>query len=575
MEEPYIKQPAEGENLYTQLQKQTLKDVQRFSGKVWTDFNIHNPGVTLMDIANYALTEMDYKLNCDLWSYLTPEKEKFEAKRIGLFPAEEVYTTSPITVEDYCQMFYSHIPELANVRIDCNPATGGYTAKLSLAPFEADSDSIVKQVRELYHSHRNLCEHLEHVIVTQPDELIFHAEFEIEPGASGTRILAKLYCTILQHLSGSTPQAEQTEYELYKKLRQVKGIHSFSTCYLMKDGEPLTEFSQGYSLLIPQKEEDLKVRIRCGNCRIQVDMEKFTQRLKELYYIEEPDRTDTSDIPDSTESDIEGIDDTLFTHFPIARDFPACYHLSPENEASTVSFEAYLSLYDRIIRQGLQEVKDLRYLFSIEEKDTVDPPSPHAYMLKSRYLDFLDQLYSVESQPAWMQEFEYSGETEENTLRHRTEFLRHVPRLIKNRAQAVNITREDSKHNVATIKEWFYKILGIDEEELNHSDEKLHVVEPILCDPSRPFTLLFILPAWTPRFQVPRFREVCKELLRSLLPAHLRGTIYWIDHPSMLKFEEFYQLWRKSLTRQYEEVSPIWLRMMDEALSKPEEIHII
>lgn len=51
---PYIRQLAENENLYSYLQRQTLEEVHRLSGKVWTDFNAHDPGVTLADIANYA-----------------------------------------------------------------------------------------------------------------------------------------------------------------------------------------------------------------------------------------------------------------------------------------------------------------------------------------------------------------------------------------------------------------------------------------------------------------------------------------------------------------------------------------
>lgn len=54
---PYIRQLAENENLYSYLQRQTLEEVHRLSGKVWTDFNAHDPGVTLADIANYALTK--------------------------------------------------------------------------------------------------------------------------------------------------------------------------------------------------------------------------------------------------------------------------------------------------------------------------------------------------------------------------------------------------------------------------------------------------------------------------------------------------------------------------------------
>ena len=84
----YIRQLAENENLYSYLQRQTLEEVHRLSGKVWTDFNAHDPGVTLVDIANYALTEMDYKLGFGTMDYLTGEDGIFKPERFGLFPPE-------------------------------------------------------------------------------------------------------------------------------------------------------------------------------------------------------------------------------------------------------------------------------------------------------------------------------------------------------------------------------------------------------------------------------------------------------------------------------------------------------
>ena len=77
----YIRQLAENENLYSYLQRQTLEEVHRLSGKVWTDFNAHDPGVTLVDIANYALTEMDYKLGFGTMDYLTGEDGIFKPER--------------------------------------------------------------------------------------------------------------------------------------------------------------------------------------------------------------------------------------------------------------------------------------------------------------------------------------------------------------------------------------------------------------------------------------------------------------------------------------------------------------
>ena len=304
-------------------------------------------------------------------------------------------------------------------------------------------------------------------------------------------------------------------------------------------------------------------------------------------------------------------------------------------------------------------------------------------------MDFLDQLYCVESQPAWMEEFDNYGETKEEILRRRAGFLRHIAYLIKNRAQARNITDSDGKENVAVAKEWFCRLLGIswnenrsvgnvlashnlmlmktngkgkiprnfinarliderilenchmepivheeqpedenekfeqysrlrtelpvfnqnfissglfrggifldnyrlvlaDEneymlvfrnreeniwmnlgrtnkkvelnslanilryylQELNHACETLYIVEPVLSK-SHPFTLSLVLPSWTARFWSPRFREVCRDLLRSILPAHLSGTIYWLNIAFMQEFEDCYRLWRQALAKQY------------------------
>ena len=72
--DPCIIQQAEEDALYTKLQTQTLEEVQRLAGKVWTDYNVHDPGVTTGDITNHALVELDYKLGFPLTDYCV-EKE--------------------------------------------------------------------------------------------------------------------------------------------------------------------------------------------------------------------------------------------------------------------------------------------------------------------------------------------------------------------------------------------------------------------------------------------------------------------------------------------------------------------
>lgn len=738
--QPYIRQKTEDEELYSRLQKQTLTEVQRLSGRVWTDFNVHDPGVTLADIADYALTELDYKLNFPLVDYLTTKDNTFDPKRFGLFPPDEVYTTAPVTTEDYRKLFFSYIPELENVWIKCNMDTGGYIIKVLLSPFEEENKDVVKQIKAIYNSHRNLCEYLEDVDVVHPEELDFHAEFEIEPGNDASVILARVYLTILRYLSGGVslsipedqptsglsleqwlegsenalriviPEQQNTEYELYKKLTAIKGIRSFSTCYLQKGLNPLTDFSKGYSLKIPRQEDEMRnIRIRCGRSLVDVDMEKFSEQLKTFYYTKGSIRTKKTGKKEYDWGSPEGTYRDIFSHYPIAREFPACYHLSTDKVTAT-SFEVYLKLYDQVIENGLQQVKELPRLFSILEIDMNYPSTRNLYVLKSQYLDFLDHLYGVESQPVWMEESDCYGETEEDILRRRTDFLRHIARLLKNRAKARNITDENGGGNIPAVKEWFCRLLGInwdesrsvgnvlathnlvlmrtegkgqrfrgrlaaklisekmldddsveavwrvelpdDEDEkieqyemmrrelpvfnhnfissglfrggvllsnyrlvhaadhgymlvfnnqeekfsmnlgrigkkehlnllanilcrylleLNRECETLYIVEPVLSDIQNPFTLSFVLPSWSTRFHSARFREVCRELLHSLLPAHLKMDIYWLGISSMQEFEDYYRLWRKALARQYTDDAQMLLEGMNNVLKNTKE----
>lgn len=714
---PYIEQQDKEDALYTKLQRKTREEIQRMSGKVWTDYNAHDPGVTLADIANYALTELDYKLGFPLADYLTDENGELDLRRFGLYLPEEVYTTTPVTGDDYRRLFLASIPELANVTVTAHVKTGGYTVRLFPSPFEdwKEHETLEEQVRKAYNSHRNLCEYLEKVETVRMEELDFHADLEIEAGEDASDVLARLYLEILEYLfrtpvlstpdedkdglppaewlegqAGALrvtfPDQEDTEHELYGRLCRVKGVHAFKTCYLMLDGKPRNDFSKGFGLHIPEKEEDINVHIRQGIHEVSIDFDRFRTRLETLYRIREYQRRNKADNSlKSGWSQPEGTYRDVYTHYPIANDFPACYRLSTDGKATT-SFEAYLKLYDKVIEDGLQELKELPQILSLSDEDAGILSDNHARELKKEYLDFLDRLYGVESQPAWLAEQNNYGETEEGTLRRRMKFLRHAAGLTRNRSRARDILdiRGETENGTPTVKRWFCLLLGINPDdrravsnvlpehnllitektedrpfmdidsllihermldadnvervdymelasdetekqeeyrqmraglallnenrisgdlfrggtdlanyrivnagagqyllayrnrehrgwtnlgrsgdkdrlarmanilrrflrELNRACETVYLVEPVLADKSRPFHLIIVLPAWTARFHSPRFRESCRKLLRSLLPAHLDGTLYWLDERGMKLFERCYHPWVHSL----------------------------
>ncbi len=421
----YIEQIEMEKDLYTILQQRTLSEIQRLSGEVWTDFNAHDPGITTADIANYALTEVDYKLGFQFQDYLTDTEGNFSPERYGFFLPEEVYPTAPVTSDDYRKMMLAEIPELDNVNVVVHEkALGSYDIKLYLSPFFQSNEDIVKRVHKLYHAHRNLCENLHEISFPQLTELDFHSELEINPGTDATSIVVQIYWNIIYYLSGSIrmeyqnkhfrsamaledwmegtntdfrviiPRQNETEQELFSLLLQIDGIKSFKTCYLIKKNdksvpsrtpapqpETISDFKEGFCIFIPKYQHELNVKVRIEGTEMPVNIERFIEELQALYFSEKSNRLHHSGkssdkwafsrslIPDSTYRNVHH-------HRSLATDFPECYRIEMNKERSTNgttpgSFEAYLKLYDWIIERGLNELAGLKELLAITPDTTV------------------------------------------------------------------------------------------------------------------------------------------------------------------------------------------------------------
>ena len=465
--EPYIEQQSQEDALYTKLQRQTLDDAQRLSGKVWTDYNAHDPGVTIGEAANHALAELDYKLGFPLADYLADGDGTPDIRRFGLFPPDTACTTHPVTIDDYRRLFLDTFPEIDGVLMTCDTTTGGYAIKVLPSPFSAkDGKTLCREVEALYQRNRNLCEFLNgEVEILHPDELELHAELGIEAGEDASTVLARIYATALRYLSdGMRPDAQKlTEHELYKLLRETEGVRSFTTCYLMKDGQPQTDLSQGFSLQIPKDIDTLHIRIHQEGYEAKPDVPLFRSRLEALYQASRRRLPGQQEQGESAEDahPLKAACHDIYGHYAIIHDLPNCYR-----QSANTPFTQYLSLYDEVIRTGLSEVKELSDILSLEPGKAGDLSDHRIRELKVRYLDFLDCLYGVESHPAWLAEENGYGETEEGTLLRRMGFLRHAARLVRDRSHAINIKPgDDGESGTPTAKEWFCRLMGVESDD--------------------------------------------------------------------------------------------------------------
>ncbi len=414
---------SERDDLYTELQRKTLNELQRLSGAVWTDYNPSDPGVTIADAADYALTETDYKLDFALEDYLAAEDGTWMGEMFGLFPPEEVYPSAPVTADDYRRLILARFPMVEDAKVTANAASRTYDFELRLSPFFTDDRSLPERVGRFLNRHRNLCERIGTVAVRQTEALFFEADFEIETGQEPTDLLVKIYWTAMHYLAGSVeivrpendgafpagadewydgpvddvrveiPAQRNTESELYRKLRQLPGIVSFKTCYFKDNANRIiTDFSAGYSLQLPENFRHIAVRIK-GKAA-EPDMQEFREKLRARYFMHSTfrlrsllhEQESTFEKGNCSDRNREPIGGTtyratyrnVYAHTPIAHDLPSHYATSERDfqrdtpartRADIRNFGHYLKLFDMVLMRGLQELDGLKKVLDIEHTD--------------------------------------------------------------------------------------------------------------------------------------------------------------------------------------------------------------
>ena len=82
---------------YDFLREEGLKAIQQMAGTTWTDHNVHDPGITMLEELCYAMTELAYRINYDMKDLLS--KEGASAYGSCYSPAT-ILTTNPVTMLD-------------------------------------------------------------------------------------------------------------------------------------------------------------------------------------------------------------------------------------------------------------------------------------------------------------------------------------------------------------------------------------------------------------------------------------------------------------------------------------------
>ena len=91
-----------------------LERLRALAGAVWTDHNVHDPGITTLELLCYALTDLVYRASFPVGDLLAGSTaDATAAARAQFFTAREILPTRPLTLADYRKLLID-VPGVKN-----------------------------------------------------------------------------------------------------------------------------------------------------------------------------------------------------------------------------------------------------------------------------------------------------------------------------------------------------------------------------------------------------------------------------------------------------------------------------
>ncbi len=263
-----INKQDENPGNYYWLREHGLKYIQELSGQIWTDYNTHDPGVTILEILCFALTDLDYRTSFPIEDLLAEETDNEQAMHEQFLSAIKALPSRPVSIADYRKLLIdipgvknawlkkgdSEVPvyfnkekeELTTLKtglntIDPIDIKGIYKVIIEfeseLKP--AQQKAILAEVELRLHANRNLCETFDSVEPITPQDFILCGEIGLSSSAKIEEVEAKILFEVQNYLSPSVHA-----YTLQEMLDKGKKAEEIFEGPLYQDSEQL--FSGGF-----------------------------------------------------------------------------------------------------------------------------------------------------------------------------------------------------------------------------------------------------------------------------------------------------------------------------------------
>lgn len=402
--------------------------LQSMCGATWTDYNLHDPGITTLEQLCYALTEVKYRAEFDVADYLAGPDGTIDFERHALYRPQDILPSQAVTLADYRKLIIDGVPGIDNVWLRTQDPSGAempglYSAYVRLSDAASaglpgsDTDWVVQQVRKVYANNRNLCEDLHEIRIVEQRRYALHGRIELDGDRPPAEILAQIYyrsgllvargieffpyeelmargASLEQLFSGPLTnhgyidearlgQSEGTVsiVDLFGLIGRIEGVKYVDQLEFQDelgrrvDILRVDDFLTGVPYLVyPATDEAIGVRLYKNGRPHLVSFVAFSSELDRLRAERRSVKRGAADLEALSALPV-GVPMAFAEYHSIQHDFPEVYGInayglpqsaSRERKAQAKQFKAYLLFFEQILANALENLQQAGRLFSLD-----------------------------------------------------------------------------------------------------------------------------------------------------------------------------------------------------------------
>ena len=411
---------------FDSLRSEGIELIQQLSGLVWTDYNLHDPGITVLEQLVYAITDLIYRTEFAIEDYLASEDGSIDLEAQGLHGPAEIFSCRATTTRDYRKLLLNKVAVADNVWLSAMSGTGQcrglyrLSVKLTQGLDRHDRDAAIEQIRAAYLGARNLCEDLGEIRLVENLGYELCASVEVGSERDPVDILAEIYfacarriassvnITNYDQLTGHTPPLDQlfdgplTSYgffmdddlpdhqseflvsTLFSVINSIEGVDHVRQLYMARGEDSFFDKidsagpDKAFDLHFPRLVEEVKVVLTTNGRVLPIAIERLSARYDEMNYKYHTSRSTPQELSLLYES-VKGNARSFGQYFSIQNQFPLSYGINmlgvpasapTEVKARARQLKAYLLIFEQLLVNFLANLDSIKTLFSLR----TDPP---------------------------------------------------------------------------------------------------------------------------------------------------------------------------------------------------------